>query len=83
MSAILKIRKTHGLSQSQLALKLGVDKQNVSNWERGITGVPTVHFKAIKKICSTNEFAEFIEDTIREVRENFEMRLVKKYKKYI
>ena len=32
---ILKMRKEHNLSQEQLAEKLNVSRQTISNWENG------------------------------------------------
>lgn len=44
--SIVALRKKHGLSQEQLAEKLSVSRQAVSNWERGIA-VPDVETLAL------------------------------------
>lgn len=46
---LLKIRKEKNISQEQLAQKIGVTRQTVSNWELNIT-VPNI--KDLKKIAS-------------------------------
>ena len=39
---VLRIRAAHGLTQHQVALRLGVSQVSVSNWERGVHPVPPV-----------------------------------------
>ena len=42
---LLKIRKEKNISQEQLAQKIGVTRQTVSNWELNITGnIPRILF---------------------------------------
>lgn len=39
--SIISLRRKHGFSQEQLAEKIGVTRQTISNWERG-TATPDV-----------------------------------------
>lgn len=39
---IRAIRKSRGLSQEELAIKLNVVRQTVSKWERGLSGLATL-----------------------------------------
>ncbi|MDA3957330.1 helix-turn-helix transcriptional regulator [Oceanispirochaeta sp.] len=43
-----KIRKGSGLSQWQLALKLGMSQGTITNWERGYREIPDDQAEKIK-----------------------------------
>lgn len=43
-------RRALHLDQRGLAKRLGIHSQLVSNWERGMCGVPLKHFRKISKL---------------------------------
>ncbi len=46
---IATLRKQTGLSQTQLAIKVGVDPVTIRNWERGRSGLEW--FQKVAKLC--------------------------------
>lgn len=62
---ILKLRNSRGYTQEDLALKLGVSKQTVSNWE---TGLKSPRMGAIQKMAEMfNVNKSFIIDGIEDI----------------
>jgi transcriptional regulator with XRE-family HTH domain len=51
VSKVSELRKAQGLTQQQLAVKLGVSLSTVRNWETGRQAVDT--FVKIDKLCET------------------------------
>jgi len=49
-----KARKSKGLTQAQLAKKLGYTAQFVTNWERGVSMPPIEKLGKVAKICSVS-----------------------------
>ncbi len=47
-------RKEYGISQRQLAFKIGVSPQLVSKWEAGLQDMPPRHARKIAKILGCN-----------------------------
>lgn len=55
--SIISLRRKHGFSQEQLAEKIGVTRQAISNWERG-TATPDVEtLNLIAKLFDTDLLA--------------------------
>lgn len=55
--SIISLRRKHGFSQEQLAEKIGVTRQAISNWERG-TATPDVEtLNLIAKLLDTDLLA--------------------------
>lgn len=48
--SIIALRKKNGLSQEQLAEKIGISRQTVSNWERGIATPDVETLNLISKL---------------------------------
>ena len=48
--SIIALRKKNGLSQEQLAEKIGISRQTVSNWERGIAAPDLETLNLISKL---------------------------------
>ena len=48
--SIIALRKKNGLSQEQLAEKIGISRQTVSNWERGIAAPDVETLNLISKL---------------------------------
>jgi len=40
IATFIQLRMRYGLTQAQLARKLGVHRVTVTNWERGAAGIP-------------------------------------------
>ncbi len=61
---ILKLRKKQGLSQEQLAEKMGVTRQTISNWELGESSPDLKQAKELSKIfnISLDKLVDNIED---------------------
>ncbi len=49
---IAEARKAKNMNQTELAQKLGISKQVISNWERGCSPVPTNAISALSDILS-------------------------------
>jgi transcriptional regulator with XRE-family HTH domain len=48
------LRKSKDISQEELASRLGIEKQNVSNWERGTKRIPIKYHDKICKILNAH-----------------------------
>jgi transcriptional regulator with XRE-family HTH domain len=46
----IHIRKRLGLTQEQLARKLGVHRATVTNWERGAAGIPGPVARLVRRL---------------------------------
>ena len=55
-------RIKHGLTQEQLAEKIGVSRQSVSKWEQGISDPSTSNLFALAKL-----FGVSVEELLKEV----------------
>lgn len=63
-SEFMRIRKWAGLTQQQLADELGVHRNAVSNWERGLD-TPRLTIPQTKKLC------EVLGITLEQLPDNF------------
>ena len=68
------LRKKHGLSQEELAEKLGVSRQAISKWERSESSPDTDNLIELSKIygISLDELLNGDEETLDEIKENKE-----------
>ena len=57
---ILKLRKEKGYSQEDLAEKLNVTRQTISNWELGSTQPNPEQLKGLEKVSNTEKLAGII-----------------------
>lgn len=62
---ILKLRKKSGLSQEELAEKLNVTRQTISNWELGETSPNPEQLKVLSKIFKVS-IDELLDNDIKE-----------------
>ena len=62
---ILILRKKHGLSQEELAQRLGVTRQAVYKWESGNAFPEMDKIKALAKLFSVS-FDYLLDDTVEE-----------------
>lgn len=60
---IKRIRKSKGLSQEELAIKLNVVRQTVSKWENGASDPSTSNLLTLAKLFNTTA-----EELLREVQ---------------
>ena len=60
MNKIKAYRKRHGLSQEELARRLGIDRSSVAKWESGCNTPKLAHLLALAKIfhCSIDELID-------------------------
>ena len=65
---ILKLRKEKGYSQEDLAEKLGVTRQTISNWELGSTQPNPEQLKGLSKILNVS-IDELLDNDIKAVIE--------------
>ncbi len=65
---ILKLRKEKGYSQEELAEKLGVTRQTISNWELGSTHPNPEQLKGLSKILNVS-IDELLDNDIKAVIE--------------
>lgn len=63
---ILKLRKSAKLSQEQLAEKIGVSRQTISNWELGETSPNPEQLKLLSKNLNIS-IDELLENDVKEV----------------
>ena len=66
---ILKLRKTHGLSQEQLGELINVTRQTISNWELNETSPNPEQLKLLSKVFSIGT-DELLDNDIQNVLEN-------------
>ncbi len=64
--AILRLRKEHKLSQEQLAEKIGVTRQTISNWELGETSPNPDQLKLLSKVLNVS-IDELLSNDIKQV----------------
>ena len=59
-SKLRKLRKSRGLTQMEVAEKLGVDQSAISCWERGLYSPTKANLKAMSDLygCTDQEIAE-------------------------
>lgn len=62
MNYFKQAREQIGATQHQMAVALGVHRQNVSNWERGTSKMPPKHIPKMVKFLTKKEFESFIEN---------------------
>ena len=57
MNKIREYRERHGLSQEELARRLGIDRSSVAKWESGCNTPRLAHLLKLAKIfrCSIDE----------------------------
>lgn len=60
MNKIREYRERHGLSQEELARRLGIDRSSVAKWESGCNIPRLTHLLELAKIfrCSVDELVE-------------------------
>ena len=75
---LCELRKKHGLSQEDLADKLGVSRQAISKWERSESSPDTDNLIELSKIygISLDELLNGDEETLEEIQENKESNKV-------
>ena len=66
---ILKLRKTHGLSQEQLGELINVTRQTISNWELNETSPNPEQLKLLSKVFNIGT-DELLDNDIQNVLEN-------------
>ena len=66
MKNLKQWRNTTGLSQTEFAKKIGVTKQTLYKWERGMSPVATIHWDKYSKILSVdaNTFEDALIETL-------------------
>ena len=65
---LVKLRKEHKLSQEDLADKLGVSRQTISNWELNVTKPDVEYIKKISKVFSIS-IDEILDNDVRNIME--------------
>lgn len=65
---LVKLRKENKLSQEELADKLGVSRQTISNWELGVTKPDIDYMKRISKIFCIS-IDEILDNDVRNILE--------------
>lgn len=67
MQNLKQLREVQGLSQVEVANALGVTKQTVYKWERGITPVSTSHWSKIASLLKVDQdhFEDILIETLK------------------
>ena len=67
MKTLKSLRETKGLKQPEIAMALGVSKQTVYKWERGMSPVAPVHWKKYAALLGVddNEFEDILIETLK------------------
>jgi transcriptional regulator with XRE-family HTH domain len=74
-----QLRLDANITQRDLASKLGMNSQFVSNWERELCAPPDAKLKAISKVLKDFAADIYINAVLKDSRDN----LVKKYRKLL
>ena len=75
---IKKFREQHKISQEELALKIFVSRQTVSNWETNKSCPDIKSLIALSNIFNVS-LDDFIKEDIKEMREIVEKATIKKF----
>lgn len=54
MNRLRELRQAQGLSKEQLAIEVGVAKETIDRWERGVYDIPIQHARALAKRFSVS-----------------------------
>lgn len=76
---LLKLRKEHGLSQEQLASKLGISRQAVSKWERAEASPDTDNLIELAKLYNVSLDDLLLNEQVKKDKEKEEREEKEEY----
>ena len=83
MTYFKEARVKIGINQEQMAAALRVHRQNISNWERGLTTMPPKYIEKMRRFLTLKEFKAFVESYSAALKALAEKRIDKRLAKYV